>query len=52
MTEEIIKTIVSVAIIFVWLIRYENIKKEFSEYNYPNWFRDFIGILKISFIYW
>tara|TARA_X000001036_G_scaffold438622_1_gene486979 strand:+ start:2029 stop:2352 length:324 start_codon:yes stop_codon:yes gene_type:complete len=50
MIEEIIKIIISIAIIFVWFIRYDNIRKEFSEYNYPNWLRDFIGILKISFI--
>ena len=46
MIEEIIKIIMSIAIIFVWFIRSDNIRKEFSEYNYPNWLRDFIGILK------
>ena len=39
---EPLKIIVTVAIFFVWFVRYENIKKEFNEYGYPNWFRDFI----------
>ena len=47
---ETAKIIATVAILFVWLVRYDNIKKEFLEYNYPSWFRDFVGILKISFI--
>ena len=46
---EPLKIIVTVAIFFVWFVRYENIKKEFNEYGYPNWFRDLVGILKISF---
>ena len=44
-----LKIIVTTAIFFVWFVRYENIKKEFKEYNLPDWFRDLIGILKISF---
>ncbi|MAV65166.1 MAG: hypothetical protein CMG00_08265 [Candidatus Marinimicrobia bacterium] len=48
---EILKLIATVSILFVWFIRYENIVKEFKDYGYPDWFRDFIGILKISFIF-
>ena len=44
-----LKIIVTSAIFFVWFIRYDNIKKEFEEYNLPTWFRDLVGILKISF---
>ena len=44
-----LKIIVTSAIFFVWFIRYDNIKKEFKEYNLPTWFRDLVGILKISF---
>ena len=44
-----LKIIVTSAIFFVWFIRYDNIKKEFKEYNLPSWFRDLVGILKISF---
>tara|TARA_B100001750_G_scaffold35684_1_gene25398 strand:- start:1044 stop:1397 length:354 start_codon:yes stop_codon:yes gene_type:complete len=44
-----LKIIVVVAVFFVWVVRYENIKKEFEDYKLPKWFRDFVGILKISF---
>lgn len=40
---------VATSIFFVWVIRYENIINEFKEYNYPEWFRDFIGIIKLIF---
>lgn len=46
---EALKITTTVAIFFVWFVRYDNIKKEFVEYGYPNWFRDLVGILKISF---
>ena len=44
-----LKVISSVAIFFVWVVRYDNIKKEFVEYNLPSWVRDLVGILKLSF---
>ena len=47
---ETLKIVATASIFFVWFIRYDNIKKEFSQYNYPGWFRDLIGILKISFV--
>tara|TARA_Y100001970_G_scaffold270583_1_gene364655 strand:- start:346 stop:693 length:348 start_codon:yes stop_codon:yes gene_type:complete len=46
---EALKITTTVAILFVWFVRYDNIKKEFAAYGYPTWFRDLIGILKISF---
>ncbi len=46
---EILKIIAGVAIFFVWVVRYDNIKKEFSDYKLPKMFRDLVGILKISF---
>ena len=46
---EALKIISSVAIFFVWVVRYDNIKKEFVEYNLPSWVRDIVGILKLSF---
>ena len=45
----ILKIISTVAIFFVWAVRYENIIKEFNEYGLPDWLRDFVGILKLSF---
>tara|TARA_Y100000996_G_C22018842_1_gene435862 strand:+ start:26 stop:370 length:345 start_codon:yes stop_codon:yes gene_type:complete len=47
---ECLKIIATISILFVWFVRYENIRKEFEAYNFPTWFRDLIGILKISFI--
>ena len=47
---EAFKVVATVAIFFVWFIRYDNIKKEFIIYKYPPWFRDLVGILKISFV--
>ena len=46
---ELIKVISTVAIFFVWVVRYKNIRKEFDEYNLPTWLRDLTGILKLSF---
>ena len=45
---ELIKIVSSVAIFFVWVVRYENIRKEFDDYNLPTWLRDLTGILKLS----
>mgnify|MGYP001411968697 CR=1 FL=1 len=45
----IFKTILSISIFFVWVVRYKNITEEFKGYNYPYWFRDFTGILMLSF---
>lgn len=45
----IAKTIVSVALFFIWVVRYENIKDEFKQYNLSDNLRDFVGILKLSF---
>tara|TARA_B100000579_G_C22505273_1_gene698873 strand:+ start:136 stop:477 length:342 start_codon:yes stop_codon:yes gene_type:complete len=44
-----LKIIVGVTVFFVWVVRYDNIKKEFIDYDLPNWLRDLVGILKISF---
>ena len=41
-----IKLVILAAILFVWFVRYDNIIKEFKEYKYPDWLRDFVGILK------
>ena len=44
-----LKIVAGVAIFFVWVVRYDNIKKEFEDYQLPGWIRDLVGILKISF---
>tara|TARA_B100000073_G_scaffold305038_1_gene274028 strand:+ start:394 stop:738 length:345 start_codon:yes stop_codon:yes gene_type:complete len=46
---EALKIVATVSIFFVWFVRYKNIKREFSKYGFPRWFRDLIGIMKISF---
>ena len=46
---EALKIIITVSILFVWFVRYENVRKEFSDYGFPSWFRDIVGILKVSF---
>ena len=46
---ELIKIVSSVAIFFVWVVRYENIRKEFNDYSLPTWLRDLTGVLKLSF---
>ena len=45
----ICKVLLSVSLFYVWVVRYENIKKEFIQYKLPNWLRDLVGILKLSF---
>ena len=46
---EALKIIAAVSVYFVWVVRYDNIKKEFSDYKLSKSFRDLVGILKISF---
>jgi hypothetical protein len=43
------KILVVTSIFFVWVVRYENIVKEFEEYGIPAWVRDLTGILKLTF---
>ena len=44
---ELLKIITLVSVLFVWVIRYDNIIQEFKQYELPNWLRDFVGIMKI-----
>ena len=37
------------SVVFVWVVRYENIIQEFKHYRLPEWLRDLVGILKITF---
>ena len=45
----ICKVLLAVSLFYVWVVRYENIKKEFVDYKLPTWLRDLVGILKLSF---
>lgn len=37
------------SIFFVWVVRYNNIIQEFKQYGLPEWLRDLVGILKLTF---
>ncbi len=45
----VLKILIFSSILFVWVIRYSNIVEEFKVYGYPDWLRDLVGIIKISF---
>ena len=40
---------VAASIFFVWGVRYANIIAEFKQYQLPDWLRDLVGILKVTF---
>jgi hypothetical protein len=45
----VLQVLVAASIFFVWVVRYDNIVQEFIQYGLPDWLRDFVGILKMSF---
>lgn len=47
---EILKIVVFSAVVFVWVVRYENIVHEFKHYGYPVWMRDLVGVTKITLV--
>ena len=47
----VLKALVTGAIFFVWVVRYQNIVEEFKLYGLPSWLRDLVGILKLSFAF-
>ena len=46
---ELLCILVFGSIIFVWGVRYSNIKDEFKHFNLPTWLRDLVGIFKFAF---
>lgn len=44
----LLKYVLLVSVLFVWIVRYENIVTEFKHYELPDWLRDFVGICKIT----
>lgn len=44
-----LQALVAASIFFVWVVRYDNIIAEFKQYGLPDWLRDFVGILKLTF---
>lgn len=45
----VLQALVATSIIFVWVVRYDNIIQEFKQYGLPDWLRDLVGILKLTF---
>ena len=45
----VLRVVISTALFFVWVVRYDNIIMEFrKDYNYPDWLRDLTGIAKLT----
>jgi len=44
-----LQALVATSIFFVWVVRYANIVDEFTQHGLPNWLRDLVGILKLTF---
>jgi uncharacterized membrane protein YphA (DoxX/SURF4 family) len=44
-----LQSFVAASVFFVWVVRYTNIVQEFKQYGYPDWLRDLVGILKVTF---
>ncbi len=44
-----LQALVAASIFFVWVVRYDNIIQEFKKYGLPDWLRDLVGILKLTF---
>lgn len=45
----VLQALVVASIFFVWTVRYQNIIQEFKHYGLPDWTRDLVGILKLTF---
>ena len=45
----VLKILVVSSIFFVWVVRYDNITREFKQYGLPDGLRDLVGILKLTF---
>lgn len=45
----VLQAFVASSIFFVWVVRYDNIIQEFRQYGLPDWLRDLVGILKMTF---
>jgi hypothetical protein len=44
-----LQVLVAASVFFVWVVRYANIVQEFKQYGLPDWLRDLVGILKLTF---
>ena len=44
-----LQALVAASVFFVWVVRYDNIVQEFKAFGLPDWLRDMVGILKLTF---
>jgi len=44
-----LQALVAASIFFVWVVRYANLVQEFKQYGLPDWLRDLVGVLKMTF---
>ena len=44
-----LQALVAASIVFVWVVRYDNIVQEFNQYGLPDWLRDLVGVFKTTF---
>lgn len=44
-----LQAFVAASIFFVWVVRYDNAIQDFKRYALPDWLRDLVGILKLTF---
>lgn len=44
-----LQALVAASIFYVWVVRYSNVVEEFKQYRLPDWLRDLVGVLKLTF---
>ncbi len=44
-----LQALVAASVFFVWVVRYANAVQEFKQYGLPDWLRDLVGVLKMTF---
>jgi len=44
-----LQALVAGSIFYVWVVHYANVVQEFKQYGLPDWLRDLVGILKLTF---
>jgi hypothetical protein len=44
-----LQALVAASIFYVWVVRYANVIEEFKQFKLPDWLRDLVGVLKLTF---
>ena len=44
----LLQVLVAASLLFVWVVRYDNIVEEFKSYGLPDGLRDLVGVLKLT----